>query len=74
MIVTPSQQNELKRQAADITEHPSARTLLDLGPQSLLWPMRNTTVSVLMAEEATVKNLYVVRSERFEAKLRVLIL
>ncbi|CEL63384.1 hypothetical protein RSOLAG1IB_10720 [Rhizoctonia solani AG-1 IB] len=61
MIITQSQQNELKRQAADITEHPSARTLLDLGPQSLLWPMRNTTVSVLMTEEATVKNLYVNR-------------
>ncbi|QRW18551.1 hypothetical protein RhiXN_03475 [Rhizoctonia solani] len=45
----------------DITEHANARTLLDLGPRSPLWPMRNTTVSILMTEEAAVKGLYVNR-------------
>ncbi|CAE6540610.1 unnamed protein product, partial [Rhizoctonia solani] len=61
MIISKSQQHELKRQATDVTEHPSAQALLDLKPKSLLWPMRNTTVSVLMADETTVKGLYVNR-------------
>ncbi|CUA71106.1 RNA1 polyprotein [Rhizoctonia solani] len=61
MIISKTQQSELKRQSTDVTEHPSTRTLLDLGPKSLLWPMRDTTTSVLMSEEATVKGLYVNR-------------
>ncbi|KAJ1300105.1 hypothetical protein OPQ81_002586 [Rhizoctonia solani] len=61
MVTSKAQQNELKRHSTDITEHPSARTLLDLGTRSLLWPMRNTTVSVLMTEETIIKGLYVNR-------------
>ncbi|CAE6407996.1 unnamed protein product [Rhizoctonia solani] len=61
MIVSKSQQSELKRQSTDVKEHPGARALLDLGPKSVLWSMRNTTVSVLMTEETTAKGLYVNR-------------
>ncbi|KAF8755198.1 hypothetical protein RHS01_05391 [Rhizoctonia solani] len=61
IIITKSQQAELKKQSADIAEHANARTLLDLGPRSPLWPMRNTTVSILMTEESAFKGLYVNR-------------
>ncbi|CAE6415348.1 unnamed protein product [Rhizoctonia solani] len=61
MIISKAQQSELKRQSGDIIEHPGARALVDLGPKSLLWPMRNNTVSVLMTEETTAKGLYVNR-------------
>ncbi|KAH7325358.1 hypothetical protein B0J17DRAFT_682129 [Rhizoctonia solani] len=61
MIISKSQQSELKRQSTDITEHPGARALLDMGSKSPLWSMRNTTVSVLMTEETAAKGLYVNR-------------
>jgi hypothetical protein len=72
--MTVAQRDSLNVPLTDFKEHPSATTLLDLGSNSPLWPMRNATKSVLMSEDKLVRGLYAVINVywKFETKSKLI--